>query len=318
MNVFPRVICIGGAAVDRKYRAQDPVRLGTSNPVTTERTPGGVARNVAENLARLGAHVSLVSIVGDDDNGRFLQSGLTSLGVDIRGMRVSRDRSTAEYVAVLQPTGDLAVGLADMGIFEGLHPDAVLAPLADADAGDWIFADCNLPAPCLHALVSHAGSHSLSLAVDAVSGPKVRRLPEDLTGISLLFLNGDEAAALLEIDAGPDLDLAGLASQLLDRGAGRVVLTRGPHAFIVADASGISALRPMEAAILDATGAGDALIAATIHGLATGCDLTGAARLGSVAAALTVESPFSVRPDLSLALLKARISEHLLPEAPSP
>ena len=47
------VICIGGAAVDRKYRAVEALTPATSNPASGTTSFGGVARNVAENLANL-------------------------------------------------------------------------------------------------------------------------------------------------------------------------------------------------------------------------------------------------------------------------
>jgi pseudouridine kinase len=72
------VVCVGGATVDRIYRAQALLRLGTSNPVTSVRSFGGVARNVAESLGRLGTEVALVSAVGDDENGRALTAHLAA------------------------------------------------------------------------------------------------------------------------------------------------------------------------------------------------------------------------------------------------
>ena len=72
MRQAASIVCIGGANVDRKARLLAPFQLGTSHPVTTTQTAGGVARNVAENLGRLAQPVSLVSTVGDDRDGQWL------------------------------------------------------------------------------------------------------------------------------------------------------------------------------------------------------------------------------------------------------
>ncbi|WP_052002949.1 carbohydrate kinase family protein [Microvirga sp. BSC39] len=299
-----RVFCIGGAAVDRKYRALDALRPGTSNPVHTERSFGGVARNVAENIARLGLTVSLASILGEDENGRALLEDLQGLGIDTRSMSFSDEHATAEYVAVLQPDGELALGLANMAIFDGLTP-ALLHNMEPDFQTAWLFADCNLPSETLHALVDTARRQSLTLAIDAVSTPKVARLPRDLTGVGLLFLNLDEARAYLsEPEASPEK----AAARLRACGAERIVLTLGEAGLIVADRSGIHRIGAVGAKIVDATGAGDALIAATLVALLKGRSLAEAARLGAAAAALTVESTASVRPDLSFALLEATLS----------
>ncbi|MBB4041966.1 pseudouridine kinase [Microvirga flocculans] len=295
-----RVICIGGAAVDRKYRAMEPIQPGTSNPVSSGRSFGGVARNVGENIARLGAGAALISIVGNDENGHAMLDDLKRLGIGTNGMAISERQATAEYVAVLQPDGELALGLANMAVFDELTP-ALLRRSEAEFASSWLFADCNLPSETLHALVDLARGRSLMLAVDAVSTPKVTRLPRDLTGIGLFFLNLDEARAFLEApDTAPDA----AARALLAQGAERIVLTLGANGLLVADRTGIARIGATQARIVDATGAGDSLIAATLVAMLRGRPLDEAARLGTVAAALTVESPSSVRPDLSLALLE--------------
>ncbi|QRM31278.1 carbohydrate kinase family protein [Microvirga sp. VF16] len=299
-----RVVCIGGAAVDRKYHALAPIQPGTSNPVVSERSFGGVARNVAENIARLGVQASLVSIVGDDDNGRALLDDLKHSGIDTRCVTISDTDATAEYVAVLQPDGELAVGLANMAIFDRTTP--ALLRRAEPELGSaWVFADCNLPSETLHELAGLARQQALMLAVDAVSTPKVMRLPQDLGGVGVFFLNLDEARAYLDRhEVSPETAV----KALLDRGVEQVVLTLGDQGLVAADSSGIVKINAVKVEIVDATGAGDALIATILVAMLKDAPLAKAARLGTIAAALTVESPTSVRPDLSLALLESTLS----------
>ena len=59
------VLVIGGAHLDVLARSSAPLRAHTSNPGTTVRTFGGVGRNVAENLARLGTPTRMLLAVGD-------------------------------------------------------------------------------------------------------------------------------------------------------------------------------------------------------------------------------------------------------------
>ncbi|MEI8181049.1 PfkB family carbohydrate kinase, partial [Aestuariivirga sp.] len=66
---MPRVIVIGGANVDIKGRSRGSFVAGTSNPGEVTVSAGGVGRNIAENLARLGISVSLVTALGQDANG---------------------------------------------------------------------------------------------------------------------------------------------------------------------------------------------------------------------------------------------------------
>ncbi|HYK75001.1 MAG TPA: PfkB family carbohydrate kinase, partial [Pseudoneobacillus sp.] len=67
------VICIGGANIDRKFHMREKAQLGTSNPIYTSQNAGGVARNMAENLGRLGVEVSLISASGNDKDWSFIE-----------------------------------------------------------------------------------------------------------------------------------------------------------------------------------------------------------------------------------------------------
>ena len=81
-----RFVVIGGANVDIMGIADHPLRPQDSNPGTIRTMLGGVGRNLAENLARLGENVSLVSVVGDDSFGRWILEQGQACGVDMRGL----------------------------------------------------------------------------------------------------------------------------------------------------------------------------------------------------------------------------------------
>jgi hypothetical protein len=79
------VVVVGGMNVDTLARIGGETVAGSSNPGTTITAHGGVGRNVAENLARLGSPVRMFGIVGVDDHGDQLVEHLASLGVDVLG-----------------------------------------------------------------------------------------------------------------------------------------------------------------------------------------------------------------------------------------
>lgn len=304
----PRFLCIGGATVDRKFRLSEPARAGTSNPARSSASFGGVARNVAETLARLGNAVSLVSAVGDDADGRALLAHLAGVGVDLAGVRVAPGRATAQYAAVLNPDGTLEMAVADMGVLDEAYAGLALS-LEGAPKGGWLFADCNAPADGLAAVIAMARRRGSPLAVDAISAPKARRLPADLSGVGCLFLNRDEAESALASANGASPET--LAAALAARGAARVVLTLGAEGACLAEGGRTIRVAAEPAEVVDVTGAGDAMIAGALHGLARGLPLIDAARLGARLAARTVAGAHSVDMELTPALgaeLLARLS----------
>ncbi len=282
--------------IDRKLRAAGPIRSGTSNPVVASLGFGGVARNVAENLARLGGAVSLASCVGDDVSGRALLAHLAGLGVGTDAVQVIKGASTAEYTAFLQPDGTLFAGGADMAILDRIYGGLARSALSGRVGKAWVFADCNAPTEALCDVINLCAHAGLPLAIDAISVAKARRLPRDLAGVTCLFLNRDEAAALL----GPDAhDPEDMAMALAGRGAGAVVLTLGERGALVCEAVHITHVPAESAKVADVTGAGDAMIAGTLFGLAGGLALPDAVKLGAHVAARTVASALSVDDRLS-------------------
>jgi len=283
------------------------LQAATSNPAALSLRHGGVARNVAETLARLGHDVALLSVVGEDPEGADLIAGLERAGVETRYVSRSPHHRTGEYAAILSSGGDLALGAADISILDTLG-DAEIGGAHEAFAtADFIFAECNLPAAALRALLGIAVAVGSPFAIDGVSVAKARRLPQELDGVALLFANSAEAAALagFPMHAMPEET----SRALRERGADAVVIGLGARGTLVRDDSGvrrIAAVPPKT--IVDVTGAGDALIAGTIAASAAGAPLDDAVRDGMLLASLTVECEGSVRQDLDRALFEAERS----------
>ena len=115
------VVVVGGTNMDVVARTTAPLVAATSNPGRTRISPGGVGRNVAENLARLGSRVALVSTVGSDPDGDWLLEATAAAGVDVSP--VLRGGQTGRYVALLDAGGELVAGVSDMAATDALGPE---------------------------------------------------------------------------------------------------------------------------------------------------------------------------------------------------
>ena len=87
-------------------------------------TPGGVGRNVAENLARLGTCTFLVAAVGRDAAGESLLNQTGAAGVRLEYVHRT-DLPTGTYVALLDCDGELVSAVADMAATSELGPAEV-------------------------------------------------------------------------------------------------------------------------------------------------------------------------------------------------
>src|SRR5262249_46674459 len=124
-----RVVCVGGTNIDIKCRLAGRTVMGSSNPGATLLGAGGVARNIAHNLALLGVGAALVSVVGCDAFGAQVLGATAAAGVDTRGV-IRTAGATGSYHAALDAAGELILGVAAMGILERLTPRRRAGPRA--------------------------------------------------------------------------------------------------------------------------------------------------------------------------------------------
>lgn len=295
------IVCIGGFNIDRKLRLFAQALPGSSNPCEAHETPGGVVRNVAENLARLGLPVALVAAVGDDAGGRMLLDQAAQVGIDTRAVFRLRRHASDSYTAVLAPDGSLALGLASMPLVERLNPWALAASQVLRASAALVVADGNLPTDAWPLLLAEARDSGIPLVAVAVSEAKMARLPERLDGLHLLVLNAGELATVAA-------DPRAAFDALHARGVGCVLVSQGAAGLLLSSPG----LPPRHwpappVQVVDVTGAGDALSAGVCAALLRDPDdFDAAARLGLDLAALTLQTEDSVHPDLTPRFLEDR------------
>lgn len=306
------ILCIGAANLDRKLRTVARLALGTSNPARQTESFGGVARNIAENLARLGAPTALVTAVGGDASGRALLAYADETGIDTRGALRVDGAASGTYTAVLDLDGDMRVALADMEINEALTPDFFATREQQRAGAALIVADLNLPRDAVTALLAGAMRDGVPMIIVAVSEPKIERLPRDLNGLRLLILNLGELAARVGRPLADDADIGAACAELQRDGVQDVIVTRGALGVMFTDGAGLQSLEAQAADVVDVTGAGDAFAAAVCWTLYSGeHDLELACRRGQLLATMTVRCAQTVSPQLAPGLFDSP-AQHLV------
>jgi pseudouridine kinase len=302
------LLLIGAASLDTKGRAGGPLQPGTSTPGVIRTSPGGVARNIAENLARLGEPVVLLSAVGDDDSGHHLLEQAAHCGIDVRHVLVDAQRRTAAYLAVLDETGNLVTSIDDMAIHqERLTAEWLFRRRALFRDARWVVLDANLSPAALHTLFGLARTYGVPVCADPASASLARRLQPYLGELHLVTPNAAEAEALCNIHVTSRGTALRAAKRLVALGAETALVTLGATGLVYATSHESGHVPAVEVEIVDLTGAGDALTAAVVFGLLHDLPVGEAVRLGASAAALTLQCRETVCPTLSLERLYDRL-----------
>ena len=307
---FGRVVVIGGANVDILGVALDQIVTGDSNPGRIDESPGGVGRNIAENLVRLGVETQLITALGSDRHGRYLADECAADGIGIGASLLVDDLPGSRYLAICDQHGALEIALSDMRALDRLTPEVLAErgePIASAAL---VVADCNLPVASLHWLADNVAA---PLMLDPVSAAKATRAADILGRLAALKLTALEAGALLRraVDEESDADVEAAAAELLSRGARRVFVTLGERGVHAADDHGHVRLPALSAAVTNVTGAGDAFSAGVAYATLGGMDLARTAAFGSAMAALALESARTVSRAVSLETVLMRFEELL-------
>lgn len=294
----PPITVVGGANVDivgipgARYLARD------SNPGHVRTSPGGVARNIAENLARLGASVRLLTAFGCDADADRLMSGCEELGIDCTHSVRAAGAPCSRYLAVLDDDGDLAAAVNDMRALEALTPERI-DPAAFVGARA-VVLDANLAPATIVRAADYAGEAPLVL--DPVSVAKAEHARPVLGRLTALKANRMEAESLAGVN-GPER----AARKLVDAGVRWVFVTMGKDGTWCCSAEEAFEVPPLSTEVRNATGAGDAFTAGVAWSLAGGLSFRETAATATALSAIALESEDTVNDQLSAAALAKRM-----------
>ncbi len=296
------VLVIGAAGVDIVGRLKSEPRVGISNPGQIRSSFGGVARNVAENLARLGQPVCLISVVGEDEYGDRIVQDLHSAGVDTTGVLRSPQQVTCSYLAVVNPGGEFHFGVDDMRAISDLSREHILAHEQLFKEASTVFIDANIPKDTLRTIMSLARKAHLPVSADPTSFTLAPRLRPYLSRLALITPNSSEAAIFCDPNFKVNTRKKALeaAKALVGLGVQIAIITMAEQGLCYATSETSGYIPAIRTEIVDPTGAGDALSATVIFALLNDIPLDDAVRLGVSAASLTLRYRGAVVPDLSL------------------
>lgn len=299
------VLVIGGAGVDLIGSLVDDLRFGSSNQANIRTSHGGVARNVAENLARLGQQVILITAVGKDQNGDQLTARLERAGVDVSKVIRTPDYSTGMYLGVVDQDGVLQFALDDINATRAITPDYIRSHASLFKEASLVFIDANLPEGTLKAIFSLAKRTNLPVCANPTSTRLADRLRPHLQRLHFISPNSAEAGILCNRMFANHLSQQALeaAKYLVSQGVEIALITLAEFGVVYATSETSGHIPAIRTQIVDPTGAGDALTATVIYSLLSNIPLDDAVRLGVTAASLTLRHRETVIKDLSLEML---------------
>jgi sulfofructose kinase len=273
---YRRIIGLGLCVVDHLYLV-DRLDLADTRLRYSERrvSSGGMMGTALAQAAELGCNAQVLSLVGDDEDGRFIRRSLRVAGVKTTRLILSQELPTTVAVILVQRRGgerrflvpdrralerrvprfDLAsIGLKTLLMVDGHFPEQALRAVKRArEVGATVMGDFNRPIRPVRALLPFVDYPVVPLEFAREYG------------------SGDPRKALRRLAA---------------RCGGAAVVTQGARGGLYLCGGQIRRFRAPRVEVRDTTGAGDVFHGALAAGLSSGRELPDALELAARAAAL--------------------------------
>ena len=290
------VCVVGGVNIDISGTPDTALLQGDSNPGQVRVTMGGVGRNIAENLARLGRRVVMITALGEDENAQLMRRSCRECGIDLAHALTVAHGRTSTYLCLNDAEGEIVAAVSDMAIYEALTPAFLETKLDVINHAQLVIADTNLSAEALEYLAEHI---TVPFAADPVSAKKAVRLRGALKNLCFFKPNRPEAALLSGTDIRTADDLPRAARSLHEKGVRNVFISLGGDGVFFDDGSDSGILPIVPGPIVNTNGCGDAFLAGAADGFLMGLSLRGCTQRGLAASSLCARAQSAVTPHMN-------------------
>ncbi|WP_319371593.1 PfkB family carbohydrate kinase [uncultured Ilyobacter sp.] len=260
----PYIAVIGGANIDIEGVPLGVLKMKDSNPGVVNKTFGGVAKNIAENISKLGIDTKLITLVGGDSHGKDLIDYCRKKGIDTSYSTMLERESTSIYISILDEDRDMAVAISHMDIMTKMDIPFIKKRTSVIKGAVLCVVDTNIPLETLEYLLKHF--KETKFIVDTVSLEKSKKLKNLLPYIDTLKPNKIEAEILSGIKISTREDTKNAAEIIIKKGVKNIFLSLGKEGVYYSNGTEMGFIETPEITVTTSTGAGDAFLAGVTYG----------------------------------------------------
>ncbi|MDO5779887.1 MAG: carbohydrate kinase family protein [Clostridium sp.] len=300
----PYILVLGASIVDifgfcgRSYAQRDSI------PGHIKISFGGVCRNIAENLARVGVNTQFISTLGDDGNGKSILEHSRKLGYNMENSLFLEGESTPTYLAILNHQGEMESAVVDMESLNKMDEAFVDGKHEVFENAEYTIVDSDNPILLEYILKKYQGKSKFIL--DPVSAKKAKKIRHLVKYFHTIKPNRFETEALcgFKIETNDDL-----------KKAGRFFIEQGvKNVFISLDADGIyyitsegeeGTLACCESInVKNVTGAGDSFVAGIGYGYMNNLNIKDTLKYSVAMSIITITHEETINPNMNHELVE--------------
>lgn len=260
----PYVLVFGASIVDITGFCSVEYIPFNSNPGRVRISYGGVCRNIAENLSRVGINTKFISIVGDDETGRGMIEYAKRIGYCMDDSLVLKKNGTPTYMVILNDEGEMISAVVDMKGIEEADAAFVDSKAEHFRAAKYTFVDADNPELLAHMVKTYGKDTKFIL--DPVSAAKAANVKHLIGHFFAIKPNIHEAEILVGYGIKDDSDLVRAAGDLHAKGISHIYISLGADGIFYSNGELMGKVKAKDVKAINVTGAGDAFVAGIGYG----------------------------------------------------
>ena len=304
------VLVIGGSTMDIQGFPFDRLKMHDSNPGIIKTSLGGVGRNIADNLSRLSINVKLITVIGDDVYGKKIIKEGSITGIDFTHSLIIEGKSTSTYLSVLNEKGDMMVAVSHMDNLVNISIDFINKKHSVIQNSILTVLDTNISEEVLDHITSRYKDTIFFL--DTVSSKKAMKVKNIIGRFHTIKPNKIECEMLTGIGIHKKEDIKRVEEYFFNKGVKRVFISLGEQGLFYSDGTSRGFIDRKKVKIVNATGAGDAFVAALVYGYLNDFDILYTARFATAASLVALSHEDTIASNMSVMQVKSKMLEENL------
>ncbi len=293
----PYILVFGVSIYDIFGFANNNYKGRDSNPGKVRVSYGGVCRNIAENMARVGMNLKFISVVGDDEKGRSILQHAESLGIDMKDSLVVCGESTPTYMAIMNEQGEMESAIVDMSLTDQISEEFVDSKEDIIHNSEYMVLGADNPRIMEYILTKYQGTTKFIL--DPVSSARVQKITHLIKYFYMIKPNRHEAEVLcgFKIDNIEDIRKAGKC--LLDYGVKDVFISLDEEGIYYNNGQAEGIIKANQVPVVNVTGAGDSCVAGLSYGYMNGLSIVDTLKYAIAMSVITISHVETIHPKMN-------------------
>lgn len=304
------VVGIGACNVDVYGKSRIKIRTHYDHPADIRSSVGGVMRNIICNYVRLQGKAKLITAYSNDSYGKTIVDDCHFNNIDINDSLLVEKQSSGIFMQIQDENNDMYLAICDMSILENVTPEYIRQKERIITGAKLVIIDPSLREDTIEEIIRIC-KNKTSIYLDPISDNYALKIRKYVSDFDLIKPNLNELANLSNMKIETNKDQEKACEKLLKKGLKKIVVSLGKDGILYMDKDHtIRKKFKEEKKMVNASGAGDALMAALIFGEMNDLSIDDTLDLGLAAGIAAIRSESTINEEMSIDLLDRIVKEN--------